>query len=197
MGAPMAELPRRPRSARTVVRVAALLVAALSVVVGILLAVTAVQVTSAQHQIEDELNPARVELSTVLALYIDQETGQRGYILTGNDDFLEPYDAAGPQIESNIALLRGQVSPQVRAELTAMTDAHHAWLTRSVEPELAAARRGDLDRATQLVASGRGKTLFDAVREAQSAADDAVAQEQLDATQRADGLSGGCRSCWP
>jgi hypothetical protein len=36
-------------------------------------------VTSAQHQIEDELNPARVELSTVLTLYIDQETGQRGY----------------------------------------------------------------------------------------------------------------------
>jgi CHASE3 domain sensor protein len=187
-GRTVADGRRRPHSARTVVRVVAGLVAALSVVVGILLAVTAVQVASAQHEIEDELNPARVELGRVLALYVDQETGQRGYILTGREEFLDPYDAAGPRIESNLALLRGQVSPEVRAELTTMTDAHQAWLTRTVEPELAAARRGDRDRATALVASGRGKELFDRVRAAQTAADSAIAHEQLVATQRADDL---------
>jgi hypothetical protein len=69
-----------------------------------------------------------------------------------------------------------------------MTDAHQAWLTRTVEPELVAARRGDLDRATALVASGRGKELFDRVRAAQTAADSAIAHEQLVATQRADDL---------
>jgi CHASE3 domain sensor protein len=187
-GSTVADGRRRPHSARTVVRVVAGLVAALSVVVGILLAVTAVQVASAQHEIEDELNPARVELGRVLALYVDQETGQRGYILTGREEFLDPYHAAGPGIESNLALLRRQVSPEVRAELTTMTDAHQAWLTRTVEPELAAARRGDRDRATALVASGRGKELFDRVRAAQTAADSAIAHEQLVATQRADDL---------
>ena len=65
-------------------------------IVGVLLAVTVRQFVVAQDQLEDELNPARVELSTLLALYVDQETAERGYILTGRQEFLEPYDAAAP-----------------------------------------------------------------------------------------------------
>ena len=103
-----------PRSARAVVRWVTALVVLLCILVGALLAVTAVQIASTQNELEDELNPARVELSTLLALYVDQETAERGYILTGRPTFLEPYDAAGPEIERILALLGTQVSPEVR-----------------------------------------------------------------------------------
>ncbi len=181
-------MTRPPRSARTIVRWVAVAVALLSVVVGVLLAVTAVQVASARDRLEDELDPARVELGTLLALYVDQETAERGYILTGKPEFLEPYDAAAPEIERNLALLRGQVSPAVRAALAAMTDAHETWLSESAEPELAAVRDGNRAEAARLVATGQGKALFDAVRAAHTKVDDQIAAEQLAATQRADSL---------
>ena len=121
------------------------LVLLLSVLVGVLLAVTVQQFVVAQDRLEDELNPARVELSTLLALYVDQETAERGYILTGRQEFLEPYAAATPAIESTLAALDGQVSSAVGAHIAEMDRAYRAWLTRAAEPELAAARAGDLD----------------------------------------------------
>lgn len=180
-------------SARTVVRIAAALVAALSVVVGTLLGVTAAQVVSAQSLLEDELNPSRVELGEVLALYVDQETGQRGYILTGDPAFLKPYADAGALIDANLALLAAQSSPGVDADLRAMTDAHAAW-QRAAERELDAARTGDRDRAIRLVAQGGGKQLFDDLREAHAAAEDQIAAEQDEATARVDDLLG--RLAW-
>ncbi|MBZ5737463.1 PP2C family protein-serine/threonine phosphatase [Nocardioides mangrovi] len=175
-------------SARTVVRGVAAVVALLSIAVGILLTVTVAQFVDVQDRIEDELNPARVELGGVLALYVDQETGERGFILTGRDEFLAPYDAAGPQIDEDLALLREQVSPSVWRLVQVMDAAHEQWLRQAVRPELAAARSGDLGRASDLVATGTGRELFDQVRAAHAAADNQIAAEQLAATHRADSL---------
>ena len=82
--------------------------------------VTVRQFVIAQDRLEDELNPARVELSTILALYVDQETAERGYILTGRPEFLEPYDDAAPAIETTLAELNDQVSPAVREHIATM-----------------------------------------------------------------------------
>jgi serine phosphatase RsbU (regulator of sigma subunit) len=180
--------PRAPYSARAVVRVGAGLVVLLSLVVGVLLAVTVAQFASAQDRVEKKLNPARVELGTVLALYVDQETAERGYILTGRPEFLEPYDVAAPQIEHLLTRLGDQVSADVRQRLGVMDDAHQDWLEQAAEPELDAARSGDRTRAVELVASGDGKRLFDQVRSAHQAADEAIAAEQNAATRRADEL---------
>lgn len=159
-----------------------------SLVVGALLGITVVQFLSAQHRVEKELNPARVELSTILALYIDQETAERGYILTGRPEFLAPYEDAAPQIVAIRAKLDGQVSARVRDRLEAMDEVHRRWLALAAEPELAAARSGDRSRAEELVVSGDGRRLFDQVRAAHESADEAIAAEQHDATQRADSL---------
>ncbi len=157
-------------------------------IVGVLLAVTVQQFVVAQDQLEDELNPARVELSALLALYVDQETAERGYILTGRQEFLEPYDAAIPAIRSTLAELDGQVSPAVREHIAEMDRAYRAWLTGAAEPELAAARNGERERAVDLVASGEGRQLFDQVRAAHEEADQAIRAEQDEATRRVDAL---------
>ncbi len=180
--------PRAPYSARAVVRVGAGLVVLLSLVVGALLAVTVAQFVSAQDRLRDELSPAKVELGTILALYVDQETAERGYILTGRSEFLEPYDAAAPQIDQLLDKLQGQVSTDVWGRLAAMDEAHQDWLEQAAEPELDAARSGDRTRAEELVASGDGKRLFDQVRSAHQAADEAIAAEQGAAADRADSL---------
>ncbi|WP_395656293.1 CHASE3 domain-containing protein [Nocardioides sp.] len=174
-------------SARTAVRLVAVLVAALSVVVGSLLVLTVVQVADAQSRLEDDLGPSRVALGAVLASYVDQETGERGYILTGRADFLQPYDDAPDRIAENLAVVRTHASAQVLERLDAVTRAHTAWL-RTAERELAAARAGDRPRAVALVETGRGKELFDDVRRAWAAADATIADEQLAATRRADDL---------
>lgn len=174
-------------SARSVVRIAALLVAVLSVVVGILLGVTVTQMVSAQSDLEDELNPSRVELGEVLALYVDQETGQRGYILTGNEEFLRPYDEAAADIEQNLELLDEQASSEVRSRIEQMTAAHTAWLAEA-DRELDAAREGNRELAIDLVESGQGKELFDRLRRAHAAAEAQVAAEQDAATTRVDQL---------
>ncbi len=44
-------------------------------------------------RIDGGLQPARDELCAVLASLIDQETGQRGYVITGQERFLDPYES--------------------------------------------------------------------------------------------------------
>ncbi len=48
----------------------------------------------------------QANLREVLALVVDAETGQRGYLLTGKDEYLDPYNAAIPKIEKSFNSLR-------------------------------------------------------------------------------------------
>ena len=45
-------------------------------------------------------------LHELLALIVDAEAGQRGYLLTGNDEYLKPYTAAVPKVDSVFNRLR-------------------------------------------------------------------------------------------
>ncbi|MEO8303273.1 MAG: CHASE3 domain-containing protein [Betaproteobacteria bacterium] len=45
-------------------------------------------------------------LHEVLSLIVDAETGQRGYLLTGRDEYRQPYDAALPRIDGAFNRLR-------------------------------------------------------------------------------------------
>ena len=44
-------------------------------------------------------NQVRIELANLLSELKDAETGQRGYLLTGNDTYLEPWEAASRKIK--------------------------------------------------------------------------------------------------
>lgn len=181
---------RRRYAARSVVRTATVLVLALSVAVGTLLVLTLMQVSRAQVDLEEEPNPARVALASVLAGYVDQETAQRGFILTGDQEFLRPYRTAPRRIDDHLAQLREQLAdePAALAAVGEMEEAHARWQAEAAEPELRAASSGDRAGADRLVATGDGKRLFDRVRALQAQADAAVAGAQQEATARADRL---------
>src|SRR5450432_1086950 len=47
----------------------------------------------------DHTQQVRLRIADLLSLLKDAETGQRGYVITGRDDFLEPYRSALPNID--------------------------------------------------------------------------------------------------
>src|SRR5215510_16404150 len=66
---------------------------------GVLMAATLVTQLTLQarqrdirNDLLDRIDPARVTLADLRAAVLDQETGVRGYVLTGDERFLEPYE---------------------------------------------------------------------------------------------------------
>ena len=50
----------------------------------------------------------RDTVNRLLQSMLDAETGQRGYLLTGNDIYLQPYDKAMTALQSHMDTLRNQ-----------------------------------------------------------------------------------------
>ncbi|MDG4553760.1 MAG: CHASE3 domain-containing protein [Candidatus Competibacter sp.] len=104
-------------------------------------------------------------LETLLSGLTDGETGQRGFILTGDETYLEPYQAYLPKAEREYQALQRLTAddPPQQARLT-----HLRPLLRERADELAKnielRREHGLEAATQSLQSGRGKVLHDRIR---------------------------------
>ncbi|HWE04686.1 MAG TPA: CHASE3 domain-containing protein [Tepidisphaeraceae bacterium] len=116
------------------------------------------QAVSQQQQCIDQLN-------NFLSTMKDAETGQRGFLLTGDESYLRPYLDATGQISSNIAALntcasRGEIRQSDVAELHRFADEKLAELTRVID--IKRSGRGD---AVAIVRLGHGKSVMDAIRD--------------------------------
>ncbi len=103
------------------------------------------------------------ELAQLLALHLDAETSVRGYVLTGDPDFLQPYSNAVPRRDALFAnLLEGSDAQQQQelANLLVLSDARldHARLN------IVDVREGRADRARVRIAAGTGLELTNAIR---------------------------------
>jgi diguanylate cyclase (GGDEF)-like protein/PAS domain S-box-containing protein len=100
----------------------------------------------------------------LLSAMQDAETGQRGYLLSGKESFLEPYTAVHGQVAVHLDKLRS-AGPSIEAKkhLDALTPLVAAKVAE-MEQGVALNRRGDVNAAIVLVASGRGKLLMDSIR---------------------------------
>lgn len=115
-----------------------------------------------------------VQQSTVNTLLVDMEIALRGYIITGNESFLEPYNSAQPSLplawQELIALAASHDQQEERARapiLPIVEDARdkaQTWRREIAEPEIAFIRSGRAEEAVKMVATGRGRSLFDDVR---------------------------------
>src|SRR5258708_3814010 len=63
-----------------------------------------------------ERSAIEAELSSVLKDLTDMETGQRGYLLTGNPDYLQPYADAKGRIGTDFASLRAGLANRRQSE---------------------------------------------------------------------------------
>ena len=107
-----------------------------------------------------------VGLDAVLLALVDAETGERGFVLTGREEFLEPYRDAGPRVREQVTLLDrlADTSPAFR-DRVADVERRAAAVTATWEAAIAL-RRADLNPARAVDLAGRGKTEMDAVRRA-------------------------------
>ena len=78
--------------------------------------------TEALQEIE-RAQQTRVELSRLLQQMLDAETGQRGFLLTGDERYLQPYEAATAGLNQTIETLRGSylTTPEELGELTELS----------------------------------------------------------------------------
>jgi PAS domain S-box-containing protein len=101
----------------------------------------------------------------VLLTLVDAETGQRGFIITGKDDFLQPYNAALGRLDERLAKLKDKTKLNPRQQdnirkLTAMTTNRLALL----EEGITLRRKSDLE-AQAFITARKGKQEMDAIRE--------------------------------
>lgn len=129
-----------------------------------------ISVGHAVSALGDQLLPIRNQSSELSRAYVNQETGQRGYLLTGDPVTLEPYDAGTATSERVAPLLRQELSHAPHSEeLLKLFDAElaaaAAWKGQAADPQIAAQRAGTIprDQLNQMVLDG--KHLFDELRE--------------------------------
>lgn len=106
----------------------------------------------------------RALLQTVLSDHQDMETGQRGYLLTAQRSFLEPYNDALRRIPISLdALAALPAAPGAHADMAALRRLSAQKLAFAAQT-IARMRNGDPTGALAMVRSGRGKWLMDAIR---------------------------------
>src|SRR5215470_17653964 len=105
------------------------------------------------------------ELSAVLRLVIDAETGQRGYLITDDPVYLQPYQEATSQIDARLARLDSLTkasAPQQKKmyELRRVEKEELAILQQTIQLD----KEGRDLEAGQLVLSGVGRQRMDKLR---------------------------------
>src|SRR4051812_5829275 len=142
-----------------VLAAASLLIAATMIVGG---ALALNRLTDARAVVIDRIDPAVRAAAQLSAAVLNQETGLRGYAITGEERFLEPYTTGQRQEAAAAAELRKLAdvpgSP-IRVDTEEVEAGVAAWRQQYAEPTLTARRAGMAPPDLNV-----GKQLFDRVR---------------------------------
>lgn len=148
-------------------------VVALCVVVGGFLALLAsaeavVAATNRRHidTLLTETGPLRTDAESLLAALVDQETGVRGYAVSGNRADLAPYEAGVRQERLLIERMNRLVDhhPTIRRQLRAVTEEADRWRATVAIPVIQTVDSGGTG-AGQALLTGEARLSFDRVRD--------------------------------
>jgi len=106
-------------------------------------------------------------VNETLALVSDAETSQRGYLLTGDAAYLEPYRAAVPKLEASFSRLRELVKSSGTTQMndrTGRLDSLIGKKLNEMETTLVLQEKNGREAALQLVGTGLGKKAMDDIR---------------------------------
>ena len=108
----------------------------------------------------------RLELGRVLQLLTDIETSERGYVVSRDGQFLEPYEAALPVLPAELSRLKELVADNP-AQLSALARLEALAQERAAlaQQAIALAQGGDFPAARALVTTASGKRSMDAARD--------------------------------
>lgn len=141
------------------------------VTVSVLLVVAGVILYSALKDSNDKAaqvehsNEILTELEATLSIIKDGETGQRGYIITGQEEYLEPFREADQHAGENMARLKmlTATSEFHREKLAAaepLIEAKFALMRRTIDLR----RNSGFEAAQRVIQTNEGKNTMDAIR---------------------------------
>jgi CHASE3 domain sensor protein len=96
----------------------------------------------------------------------DMETGQRGYLLSGDDAYLQPYTEAKGRVGNHFASLRSEIANRAEQERTAEAQLESLTGSKQTEMErtISLRQQGYRHRAFQLVNTNEGRDYMDRAR---------------------------------
>ncbi|WP_437561209.1 methyl-accepting chemotaxis protein [Sorangium sp. So ce542] len=107
----------------------------------------------------------------IMESLLDTETGERGFVITGVESFLEPYRSGRDRFEKSLNRARELTrdNPRQQMRLDKIDKDHNEWLASVLEPIIQHRRsaneaKAPPDRAADEVSQGRGKVLMDQMR---------------------------------
>lgn len=162
-------------------RVALLGLSLLLVLAGLALVMVLRQADQALTEQAQRTFPARLAASQLLTSLVDQETGLRGYALTGDQQFLEPYRQGlvdGQAARAELERLVGSDDP-ARLSLLTVDAAITAWRDQYASLRTDGGNATSTDSTIQF-----GRQLFERVRQTNAELDAQLAL-QLESTQKA------------
>lgn len=155
-------------------RISAKLPLAFAVIVAIMFAVSAVafwQVSVVQSAIRDaeRANEMLDDVNEMAAAIVDQQSGIRGYLISGDPAYLAPYESGSKRYETAIASLKADVEtdsePQQRERLEKIVVLHKQWIDTVASRQIVAMGAVDtIEQARTLEAVGAGKQFIDEIR---------------------------------
>jgi methyl-accepting chemotaxis protein len=104
-------------------------------------------------------------IASALGLLKDVETGQRGYLITGDEPFLEPYHTGSSEVINVVKELRKLTAdnPNQQKRIDSMDTLLAAKLAE-LKQSIDLRRRGSADEAVKMVRGSEGKRLMDDIR---------------------------------
>ena len=115
-----------------------------------------------------------LDANAILAKAVDMETGMRGYLLAGKEDFLDPYKNGKKQFTNKLIQLKKTVSdnPSQVKLLEEIADNISDWQKDVTEPTIELRRQighaKTMDDMADLVGEAKGKQYFDKFRKIMS-----------------------------
>lgn len=140
------------------------MIATIIVGVGAISAHNAQRLDATNHEVA-HTHQVLGELERTLTVMLDAETGTRGYVITGQTSFLEPYDRARATIDEQLRglkqLVAGDPDQQLRLQALEQLVARQLEYRAGV---IDAVRTRGMEATRQIVSDGVGKVSMDALR---------------------------------
>ncbi|MBD1837041.1 PAS domain S-box protein [Coleofasciculus sp. FACHB-64] len=122
------------------------------------------QLVQANNSVDDTFTFIN-QLDDVFSGIKDAETGQRGYIITGDEAYLQPYYTATAKVNQQVEFLKGLAGNNLNQQqklgtLESLTASKFSELKRSIELR----KNKGFEAAQQLVKTNEGKVVMDNIR---------------------------------
>jgi signal transduction histidine kinase/DNA-binding response OmpR family regulator/CHASE3 domain sensor protein len=124
------------------------------------------------------------QLEATLSTLKDAETGQRGFLLTGNESYLEPFNEARANLGAELGALRGLLKAPDQLRRLDQVSTFASDMLSEIEQTIELRREARADAALALVQTDRGRNLMERLR-ALIAQMEARERESLGARQEA------------